>query len=205
MNAHPTPTPTGARSRTASPPDPQRLVAVYLNDHLAGAGGGVSLIRRMARTHRGTPAGPPLAELAEEIAEDRESLREFMTALDVPAQWPRVAAARLAEKAARLKLNGRLVKRSPLSDVLELEAMRLGVEGKASMWRSLRVLAVTDSRLDLAAVDRLLARAGRQASVLEVLRVEAARRTFATPSPGPARAHGRSSRHGVPGRARWAS
>lgn len=128
-----------------------------------------------------------------------------MTALDVPAQWPRVAAGRLAEKAARLKLNGRLVKRSPLSDVLELEVMRLGVEGKASMWRSLRVLAVTDSRLDLAAVDRLLARAGRQASVLEALRVEAARRTFTTPAPAPARAHGRSSRHGLPGRARWAS
>ncbi|MGO4456423.1 hypothetical protein AB4039_03685 [Streptomyces sp. M-16] len=192
-----------ARSRTASPPDPQRLVAVYLNDHLAGAGSGVSLIRRMARTHRRTPAGPALAELAQEIAEDRESLREFMTALDVPAQWPRVAAGRMGEKVARLKLNGRLVKRSPLSDVLELEAMRLGVEGKASMWRSLRVLAVTDPRLDLAAFDRLLARAGRQSSVLEALRMEAAGRTFTNPDPAPAQ--GRSFRHGAGGRARWAS
>ncbi|MEW1633021.1 hypothetical protein AB0469_03000 [Streptomyces sp. NPDC093801] len=200
--------PTSTRSRPlASPPDPQRLLAVYLNDHLAGAGSGVSLIRRIARTHRRTPAGPALAGLAAAIAEDRESLRAFMTALDVPAQWPRVAAGRLVEKAARLKPNGRLVQRSPLSDVLELEAMRLGVEGKASLWRSLRVLAATDSRLDLAAVDRLLARAGRQASLLEALRLEAARGTFAAPAADAAQArrHGGAARHGMPGRPRWAS
>lgn len=187
--------------------DPPHLVAIYLNDHLAGAGSGVALIRRMARAHRGTPVGPALADLAKDIAEDRDSLREFMTALDVPAQWPRVAAGRLGERAARLKLNGRLVKRSPLSDVLELEAMRLGVEGKASLWRSLRVLAATDPRLDLAAVDELLARAGQQASLLEALRLEAARSAFTAPATTTARArrHGGPARHGMPGRARWAS
>lgn len=185
--------------------DPHRLLAIYLNDHLAGAGSGVSLIRRMARDHRNTPSGPLLAELAAEIAEDRDSLREFMTALDVTGQWPRVAVGLLAEKVARLKLNGRLVKRSTLSDVLELEAMRLGVEGKASMWRSLRVRAVGDSRLDLVAVDRLLARAARQESVLESLRVDAARRTFTTPATVAAPGRAGRSRHSPLGRARWAS
>ncbi|MFD5422350.1 hypothetical protein ACFWJT_30600 [Streptomyces sp. NPDC127069] len=205
MNAHPTG--PRARSHTASPPDPQRLMEIYLNDHLAGAGSGVSLIRRMARAHRDGPAGPALAALAEEITEDRSSLRAFMTALDVPVRWPRVAAGRVAEKAGRLKPNGRLASRSPLSDVLELETMRLGVEGKASLWRSLRVLALTDPRLDPADLDRLLARAARQESVLEALRTEAARRAFTTPATAPARArgHGRPARHGVPGRARWAS
>ncbi|MFD3471068.1 hypothetical protein ACFWWM_32870 [Streptomyces sp. NPDC058682] len=132
----------------------------------------------MARTHRGTPAEAPLADLAEEIAEDRDSLRETMTALDVPARWPRVAVSRLAEKAARFKHNGRLVSRSPLSDVLELEAMRLGVEGIASLWRSLGILADT-APLDPAAVGRLLERTERQATVLKGLRVEAVDRTFA--------------------------
>ncbi|MER6443853.1 hypothetical protein [Streptomyces venezuelae] len=185
--------------------EPSQFLAIYLNDHLAGAGSGVSLIRRMARAHRKSPAGRLLAELAAEITEDRESLREFMTALDVPARWPRVVVGRLAEKVGRIKLNGRLVKRSPLSDVIELEAMRLGVEGKASMWRSLRVLTLSDSRLDPAAVDRLLARAARQESVLEALRVEAARRTFTASSS--VTAHGRAGpyRHTSPGRARWAS
>ncbi|MGW6982356.1 hypothetical protein ACWGE1_23440 [Streptomyces sp. NPDC054932] len=179
-----------------SPPDTQRLLAIYLNDHLAGASSGVCLIRRMARVHRGTPAGPPLAELAEQIAEDRESLREIMTALDVPAQWSRVVMGRLAEKAGRVKLNGRLVSRSPLSDVLELEAMRLGVEGKASLWRSLGIIADTHSHLEGAAVDRLLTRAREQADVLEGLREEAARRTF-TPGAAAAAPSGRGSTDGV--------
>lgn len=191
--------------RTQPSTDQQRLLVIYLNDHLAGAGSGVSLIRRMARAHRNRPAAEPLADLAEEIAEDRESLREFMTALDVTEQWPRVAVGRLAEKAARLKLNGRLVRRSPLSDVLELETMRLGVEGKASMWRSLRALAVTDSRLDPSAVDRLLDRAVRQASVLESLRVQAARRTFTATTTAAAHSRSGSPRHSLPGRTGWAS
>ncbi|WP_324615890.1 hypothetical protein [Streptomyces sp. WM6372] len=162
----------------------------------------------MARNHRGTPAGPPLAELAEQITEDRESLREIMTALDVPAQWSRVVMGRLAEKAGRAKLNGRLVRRSPLSDVLELEAMRLGVEGKASLWRSLSTLAGASSGLDPAAVDRLLDRARRQAAVLEGLRVDAAGRTFTADAASPTRSgRGRApgtAHHPLPRRPRWA-
>ncbi|MFK0221126.1 hypothetical protein ACIQWN_23410 [Streptomyces vinaceus] len=194
-----------AESRTEPSPEQQRLLAIYLNDHLAGAGSGVSLIRRIARAHRNRPAAEPLAELAAEIADDRESLRAFMTALDVTEQWPRVAVGRLAEKAARLKLNGRLVRRSPLSDVLELEAMRLGVEGKASVWRSLKALAVTDSRLDQSAVDRLLRRAVRQETVLEALRVQAARRAFTSSTTVAAPGRSGRARHSLPGRAGWAS
>ncbi|MFE5539955.1 hypothetical protein ACFQ78_29985 [Streptomyces sp. NPDC056519] len=195
-------------SRSSPAATRQRLLTVYLNDHLAGAGSGVCLVRRMARTQRDTPAGPLLAELAGEITEDRESLREIMTALDVPARWSRVAMGRLAEKAARVKLNGRLMGRSPLSDVLELEAMRLGVEGKASLWRSLGTLAETSAPLDPAAVGRLLDRAERQAVVLERLRVNAVGRTFTAGAPAPARAGRdrarRTARHPLARKARWA-
>jgi hypothetical protein len=43
----------------------------------------------------------------------------------------------MGEKAARLKLNGHLLARSPLSSLEELEMLRLGVEGKAAGWRTL--------------------------------------------------------------------
>ncbi|MFD4940800.1 hypothetical protein [Streptomyces virginiae] len=99
--------------------------------------------------------------MAEETAENRDSLRVIMTAPDVPARWPRVAVRRLAERTARGKLTGRLVRRSPLSDILELAAMRLGVEGKASLWRCLGILAE------------------RQAAVPEGLWNEAVARAFA--------------------------
>ena len=74
----------------------------------------------------------------------------------------------------RLKFNGRLLTRSPLSDLEELEMLRLGVEGKAAGWRTLRTLADSDTRLDPARLDELISRARRQADLLEDLRVGAA-------------------------------
>ncbi|WP_221889731.1 hypothetical protein [Streptomyces sp. WAC06614] len=188
------------RSRSRSAPDPERLLTLYLNDHLAGAGGGRALARRTARAQRGTPAGPRLAALAEEIAEDRESLLEVMTALDVPVMRTKDVMVRLAERAGRVKPNGRLLTRSPLSDLLELEALKLGVEGKLALWRALRNLAEADARLDPVAMGRLAARAERQARVLEDLRMAVVDRTL-VPAAGPAR---RTAR-GVLGTAGWAS
>jgi hypothetical protein len=52
--------------------------------------------------------------------------------------------------------------------------LRLGVEGKAAGWRTLRVLAETDKRLDPGRLDELIARSRRQADLLEELRVRAA-------------------------------
>ncbi|MFD7258249.1 hypothetical protein [Streptomyces sp. NPDC059874] len=161
-----------------------RLLAIYLNDHLTGAGAGVELLRRAARAHRGTPLGPPLAAMAQEVAQDLESLRRIMTDLQVPVMRSRIALGRLAEKAGRLKLNGRVVSRSPLSDVVELEAMRLGVEGKACAWRSLQAVADTDPRIDGVRLRELLRRAERQIRILESLRDERAAQVFTADAAG---------------------
>ncbi|MFJ5551152.1 hypothetical protein [Streptomyces sp. NPDC093225] len=183
--------------RLLAAPDAERLLAIYLNDHLAGSNAGLSLIRRIVRHHRRTPLRAPLTRIAQEVAEDRDSLREIMQALDTPALHARAAIGTVAERAARLKLNGRLLSRSPLSDVLELEAMRLGVEGKAAGWRALRSVADSDPRLDRAILDRLSARAERQARALEEMRLAAAARAF--PAEGVAAGRGRGRRHlGVP-------
>ena len=52
--------------------------------------------------------------------------------------------------------------------------MRLGVEGKAAGWRTLRALADQDGRLDAARLDELISRARRQSDFLEESRVRAA-------------------------------
>ena len=83
-----------------------------------------------------------------------------------------------AEKLGRLKPNGRLFSLSPLSDVIELEAMRLGVDGKAAGWQTLRRLAEHDDRLDKAHLDDLLARAEAQKETLERLRRQAVTAVF---------------------------
>jgi hypothetical protein len=89
----------------------------------------------------------------------------------------------VAEKVSRLKPNGRLLHRSPLTRVVELEMLRLGVTGKASGWRTLRSLADGDARLDSARLDELLNRARRQAQQLERLRVRAAAEAFGDTQP----------------------
>jgi hypothetical protein len=63
--------------------------------------------------------------------------------------------------------------------VLEVEALRLAVEGKVAGWVLLRRLADRDDRLDPARLDRLIERAARQAELLEELRIRTAEDTFA--------------------------
>ena len=158
-------------------PDPS-LIGIYLNDHLAGATGGLELFRRAAGSHTGA-AGDVLKRLTAEVEEDRDALLGFMRALGVPVRQYKVAAGWVAEKVGRLKLNGRLLSRSPLSDVIELEGLHLGVQGKAAGWRLLRALAETEPRLDATQLDALIQRAERQAAELEQLRVAAGRDALA--------------------------
>lgn len=156
-----------------------RFLRIYLNDHLAGAVAGTELARRVARTHRDGPDGATLRSLAEEITEDFGSMLEIMAKLDVPARRYKVLVAWLGEKIGRVKPNGRIFARSPLSTVIELEMLWLGVEGKTAGWRTLRTMAEREHRLDTATLDRLLARAEAQASALDQLRLRAAGATLA--------------------------
>jgi hypothetical protein len=156
------------------------LLGIYLNDHLAGATAGAELARRMARSHRGSARedSGALNRLAAEIAQDRSALLSIMAALGITVRGYKVGAAWIGEKAGRLKFNGRLLARSPLSDLEELEILRLGVEGKAAGWRTLRARADTDARLDAGRLDELISRASRQVEELEELRVRAASRVL---------------------------
>ena len=151
------------------------LIGIYLNDHLAGATAGTELAHRIARTHDEVADRATLQRLAGEINADRRALLEIMALLGVPVRHYKTAAAWLGERAGRLKFNGRLRTRSPLSSLEELELLRLGVEGKAAGWRTLRELAGAEPRLSEAWLDELLTRARAQADLLEDLRVRAAR------------------------------
>lgn len=162
----------GPRFRQPSPD----LLGIYLNDHLVGATGGTELSRRMMRSQADPSRREILGHLADEISQDRHALLAIMAALNVPVLAYKVSAAWLGEKGARLKPNGRLLAPSPLSDLEELEMLRLGVEGKATGWRTLRAKADTDRRLDQGKLDQLIARARNQADLLEDLRVQAAAR-----------------------------
>jgi len=157
---------------------PRNLLGIYLNDHLAGATLGAQLARRLAASHRDWPSNADLVRVATEVDQDRTALLEIMAALDVPVVRVKVYAGWAAEKAARLKLNGRLLRPSPLSGLVELEALRLGVEGKAAGWRTLRTVAEHEHRLAIPALDTLMARAKAQSDTLERIRTRAVDHLF---------------------------
>jgi hypothetical protein len=154
------------------------MLAIYLSDHLAGATAGVELVRRTAAAQRSTARGPDLARLADEIAADREALLTVMRRLGAPVRPHKIAVGWLAEKAGRLKPNGTWVTRSPLSSVVELEGLLLGITGKLALWRTLRSLADRDGRLDAADLDRLIRVAVRQRDEVEAMRDQAAAEVF---------------------------
>jgi hypothetical protein len=118
--------------------DPDRLLAIYLNDHLAGAALGVELARRLRSSNRGDgEMGGPLAKICAEIEADRETLVALMERLGVERKQLKPALARLGERLGRLKLNGQLRGYSPLSRVLELELLAAGIGGKMQLWNAL--------------------------------------------------------------------
>jgi hypothetical protein len=73
------------------------LLGIYLNDHLAGATGGLELARRVARSHRGPGAGAAVQRLAAEVAQDRAVLEDIMDALGIPVRAYKVCAAWIGE------------------------------------------------------------------------------------------------------------
>jgi len=156
-----------------------KLLAIYLNDHLAGATAGAAVAQRAAGSNRDNAVYyPSLATLAEEIREDRASLIGIMSALKVGTDPVKQALAWAAEKAGRLKLNGHLLSYSPLSRLDELEFLALGVTGKRALWRSLELLASQEPRLHVEQLTELIARAERQLEEIEMCRRRAAGDAF---------------------------
>jgi hypothetical protein len=138
------------------------LLSIYLKDHLAGSTFGVELARRARDSNRGNDFGAFLADLAQQIAEDRESLRQIMDALDVAPDKAKNAMGWAAERFGRLKPNGRIRGYSPLSRLLELEGLQGGVRAKLSLWLVLQRLAPEEPRLDDSLLATLVDRAERQ-------------------------------------------
>jgi hypothetical protein len=149
------------------------LLAIYLNDHLAGATAGRELARRAARSNRGSSHGAFLADLAEQIDADRESLLEIMRLLNVRIDRVKVFGGWGVEKLGRLKFNGQLLGYSPLSRIVELEALSLGVHGKRALWRTLRELDLIELSSAPVSLADLMIRADQQLAGLESHRLHA--------------------------------
>lgn len=157
----------------ASKPGDSRFVRSYVQHHLVGSRAGLDLFERASSSHSDGETRAALTRLAREVAEDREALQRIADDLGASHVQPAQLAASIGERLARLKPNGRLVRRSPLSDVAELEAMILGVTGKRQCWVALALLADADPRLDRQNLERLRERADAQITELTRLHARA--------------------------------
>jgi hypothetical protein len=159
-------------------PSISKYLAIYLNDHLGGSTTGVELIDRIAKEHAGSALGDFAIDLAREIRADREALLEIMHGLGVTPDKVKVAMGWATEKLGRLKLNGEIRDQSPLSPLVELEGLVLGIKGKLAMWRALLQIAGPPP-LDAGRLEELAARAERQIADVERHRLEVARSALA--------------------------
>ena len=150
--------------------DADDYVRLYLQHHWIAARGGLDLFRRAAKSFGLESARGRFGELAEQVAQDRESLRGIMRRVGAREAGLLQNVAALGERLGRLKTNGTLLRRSPLSDLMEVEAMATAVEAKKCGWITMRELADSDDRLDAAELDRLLTRADAQRAALEEIR-----------------------------------
>ncbi|HET9286837.1 MAG TPA: hypothetical protein VFO26_04700 [Gaiella sp.] len=147
------------------------FLAIYLRDHHAAGVAGTRLARRAAQAQTATS---DLLAVASEIEQDLSALEGIMRSLGVERDRGKDVLARIGERLGRLKPNGRLRERSPLSDVLELEALVVGITGKKALWLSLRA----GSSVPTADLERLVERAESQLRVVEEARLLAVRRAF---------------------------
>lgn len=164
--------PAGAQIRNRD------LLTIYCNDHLAASIGGIELVKRMLGVHRGDRYEEPLRTLLAELHEENDALASMMVALELPVRRYKQLGLWVGEKLSRLKLNGRVLTRSPLSGLVEFEFLASAVRAKRSGFETLRELADADPELDPQRLDQLIEQANRQHEWLSRARREVAAAVF---------------------------
>ncbi|MDJ0318945.1 hypothetical protein [Pseudarthrobacter sp. PS3-L1] len=119
----------------------KKLLGIYLNDHYAGAAAGRKRMANMAKMYKESPVGPQLRIIANQVDEETRSLEGLIRYLGISRSRHLVAAAAIGERLGRFKLNGRVIRASPLTPLVEAEFMRSAIVAKIGLWRTLMDLS----------------------------------------------------------------
>ena len=154
--------------------DNDRLLRIYMTDQLALGVLWREIARRACNSSNGTAEGAALERVANAISEDVALFEQMMRRLGFRTRTPKALLAVVAERVGRLKPNGRIVSRSPLSRFEELDFLVMGIDGKVVLWQNLRDGAGLGARLPDINFDRLIERARSQRAELEPFHAQAA-------------------------------
>lgn len=150
-------------------------IAAYLQTHLAGSRAGVDLFERSAKHQFNPEIGTALADIRREVLAERDTMQQIMAALGVEENLVRSTLARVGERVSRLKPNGSLLHRTSLTDLVELEALRIAVSGKQAGWEALLAIEDLVPELDRESLEQLVAQGTDQLARLADLHTIAAR------------------------------
>ena len=148
------------------------MLEIYLQNHEAAAQAGHDLARRAAAGQRHKPYAAQLRTLAADVGQDRDRLRAIIAGAGLRPAPLLGLALRLGERVGRLKPNGRILRRSPLSDLFEVEALLDAVHAKRAGWQALAAAAPATGDPD--EIADLLHRADAQIAVLQGLHEQVA-------------------------------
>ena len=153
-------------------------LAIYLNDHLAGATGALELLAHLQEAHADTPVGAALAQLHSEIEAERQELERLIDRLQIRVSGPRKMGAWLGEKLAYIKLQLDDKASGAMRLFEGMEALSLGIQGKRGLWRVLAVESATLAELRGSDYDKLVQRSEDQHRRVEEMRLQAAKEAF---------------------------
>jgi hypothetical protein len=162
------------KSSTSGAQVPTDAMDRYLREHYSASRGGLALFQRSAGSQSDPLVRRALEDLTAEVAEDRAALLAILTDLGVRRSPSKEGLAAMGERVGRLKTNGTLLRRSRLSDLLELEALAAALHAKKLGWLCLRQLCHADERLNPYQLDELVGRAESQQERVEALRLATA-------------------------------
>ena len=158
--------------------DQVHLLHIYLRDHEAAAVGGLQAFRRCSAANRGTAYSAELESLTDEIRSKLDALRRICRLFGVRYSNIGRAVAYAGASLGRFKPNGRMIHYSPLSRVIELEALSSAVTSQLRLWETLLRVSAVDERLDEAELSRHASEAGAQMDALRRLHDIAAHEAF---------------------------
>jgi hypothetical protein len=125
----------------------QRL-RIYLSDHVALMVGEIALAKRCHASNRNGPLGEFLSRLVVQIENQRAVAGDVLKRIGGSESTVKNAATVLAERLGRFKLNDSLLTYSPLSRVVELEALAAAAQERVSLWDTLDAVGSGDGRLE---------------------------------------------------------
>ena len=153
-------------------------LAVYLEDHLAGAQMAIDVLEDMRDEYAGEPLSQFAGELLVDIKKDQEILRDLAQQVGGDRSDPvKEALAWVGEKVTRVKLRRRAG--GGLGTYLSLETLALGILGKLSLWEALAEIDTPDHRLRGVDFNELAERARTQHARVKDYRLAVARDVFA--------------------------